>query len=87
MRMSRNLQPLSIIYNQKSGFHATQQDDEYERLMTYWTQYGFEIQVFELNQQVNFDEMMQAVFARQQPLHVNLPVDAEQIQPASFHQN
>lgn len=66
MRMSRNLQPLSIIYNQKSGFHATQQDDEYEHLMTYWTQYGFEIQVFELNQQVNFDEMMQAVFARHQ---------------------
>jgi len=88
MRMSRNLQPLSIIYNQKSGFHATQQDDEYERLMTYWTQYGFEIQVFELNQQVNFDEMMQAVFARhQQADSRGVVVDAEQIQPASFHQN
>ncbi|UUM29039.1 diacylglycerol kinase [Acinetobacter colistiniresistens] len=62
--MTQNLQPLSIIYNQKSGFHAAQQDEEYERLMTFWTQYGFEIQVFELNQQVNFDEMMQDVLLR-----------------------
>lgn len=64
--MTQNLRPLSIIYNQKSGFHATQQDEEYERLMTFWTRYGFEIQVFELNQQVNLDEMMSLVLARHQ---------------------
>lgn len=44
--MNQELQPLSIIYNQKSGFHAAQQDEVYERLMTFWTRYGFEIQVF-----------------------------------------
>ena len=64
--MSQNLRPLSLIYNQKSGFHAAQQDEQYERLMTFWTQYGFEIQVFELNQQLSFDEMMTSVLSRHQ---------------------
>ncbi|NIE97926.1 diacylglycerol kinase [Acinetobacter sp. Tr-809] len=64
--MAQNVKPLSIIYNQKSGFHAAQQDDEYERLMTFWTQYGFEIQVFELNSHVHFDDMMATVLARHQ---------------------
>ncbi|WP_017196725.1 diacylglycerol/lipid kinase family protein, partial [Acinetobacter venetianus] len=52
--------------NQKSGFHAAQQDEVYERLMTFWTQHGFEIQVFELNQKVDFDEMMKSVLSRHQ---------------------
>lgn len=64
--MLNGLQPLSIIYNQKSGFHAAQQDEVYEKLMTFWTQYGFEIQVFELNQNVSFDEMMDTVLIRHQ---------------------
>lgn len=64
--MLNGLQPLSIIYNQKSGFHAAQQDEVYEKLMTFWTKYGFEIQVFELNQNVSFDEMMDTVLARHQ---------------------
>ncbi|MBC9227820.1 NAD(+)/NADH kinase [bacterium SPL81] len=64
--MLNGLQPLSIIYNQKSGFHAAQQDEVYEKLMTFWTKYGFEIQVFELNQNVSFDEMMDTVLIRHQ---------------------
>ncbi|MDF2417371.1 diacylglycerol/lipid kinase family protein [Acinetobacter beijerinckii] len=64
--MLNGLQPLSIIYNQKSGFHAAQQDEVYEKLMTFWTKYGFEIQVFELNQSIIFDEMMDTVLARHQ---------------------
>ncbi|HIQ34093.1 MULTISPECIES: diacylglycerol kinase family protein [Acinetobacter] len=64
--MNQNLRPLSIIYNQKSGFHAAQQDEVYERLMTFWTQHGFEIQVFELNQKVDFDELMKSVLSRHQ---------------------
>jgi diacylglycerol kinase family enzyme len=64
--VNQNLRPLSIIYNQKSGFHAAQQDEVYERLMTFWTQHGFEIQVFELNQKVDFDEMMKSVLSRHQ---------------------
>ena len=64
--MNQNLRPLSIIYNQKSGFHAAQQDEVYEHLMTFWTQHGFEIQVFELNQKVDFDEMMKSVLSRHQ---------------------
>lgn len=64
--MNQELQPLSIIYNQKSGFHAAQQDEVYERLMTFWTQYGFEIQVFELNARNDFDAMMETVLLRHQ---------------------
>jgi hypothetical protein len=32
----QNFKPLSIIYNQKSGFHAAQQDEVYEQLMTFY---------------------------------------------------
>lgn len=64
--MNQELQPLSIIYNQKSGFHAAQQDEVYERLMTFWTRYGFEIQVFELNARNDFDAMMETVLLRHQ---------------------
>ncbi len=45
------LRPLSLIYNQKSGFHAAQPRWQYD-VYDVWTQYGFEIQVFELNQQL-----------------------------------
>ncbi|WHR58512.1 diacylglycerol/lipid kinase family protein [Acinetobacter haemolyticus] len=64
--MSLKLRPLSIIYNQKSGFHATQQSEEYEQLLTYWTQHGFEIQVFELSQHASFDDMMSEILVRHQ---------------------
>ena len=58
--------PLSIIYNQKSGFHATQNDRVYEEIMTIFTEYGFEIQVFELNPQISLEQLMQQVLARHQ---------------------
>lgn len=67
--MIQNLRPLSIIYNQKSGFHAAQQEDQYEALMAFWSQKGFEIQVFELNSHMNFDEMMNNVLSRHQQEH------------------
>ena len=67
--MIQNLRPLSIIYNQKSGFHAAQQEDQYEALMAFWSQKGFEIQVFELNPHINFDEMMNNVLSRHQQEH------------------
>lgn len=60
------LKPLSIIYNAKSGFHATQHDDLYEKIMTMYTEHGFEIQVFELGAEANFAQMMQAVIQRHQ---------------------
>ncbi len=44
----RQLQPLSIVYNQKSGFHATHKDDIYEELLRVLSQHGFEIQSFEI---------------------------------------
>lgn len=62
------LKPLSIIYNGKSGFHASDKDGVYEQIMTLFTRYDFEIQVYELNEQITFDELMGQVLSR----HVNL---------------
>ena len=53
--MSINLQPLSLIYNQKSGFHSTHQEGVYEELLHILSQHGFEIQLFEMGEIGNFD--------------------------------
>ncbi|EPJ6758588.1 diacylglycerol/lipid kinase family protein, partial [Acinetobacter baumannii] len=60
----RPLKPLSIIYNEKSGFHASKHEDVYEQLMTVFTEYGFEIQVFELNENTLFDDLINNVIHR-----------------------
>ncbi len=64
--MTRSLKPLSMIYNEKSGFHATNNDDIYEQLMTIWSEYGFEIQVFDLSSEPNIETLMQKVLMRHQ---------------------
>ena len=64
--MTRSLKPLSMIYNEKSGFHATQNDDIYEQLMTIWSEHGFEIQVFDLASEPNIQTLMQKVLTRHQ---------------------
>ncbi|MDV4272363.1 diacylglycerol kinase [Acinetobacter baumannii] len=60
----RPLKPLSIIYNEKSGFHASKHEDVYVQLMTVFTEYGFEIQVFELNENTLFDDLINNVIHR-----------------------
>ena len=60
------LQPLSIVYNQKSGFHANHKDDIYEELLRVLSQHGFEIQSFEIGASTGFDALMQQVLARHQ---------------------
>ena len=55
-----------MIYNEKSGFHATHNDDIYEQLMTIWSEHGFEIQVFDLASEPNIQALMQKVLARHQ---------------------
>ncbi|MDO5543141.1 MAG: diacylglycerol kinase family protein [Acinetobacter sp.] len=69
--MSTTLQPLSLIYNQKSGFHATQQEGVYEELLHVLSQHGFEIQLFEMGEIANFDQLMQQVLARHQATHLS----------------
>lgn len=69
--MSTTLQPLSLIYNQKSGFHATQQEGVYEELLHVLSQHGFEIQLFEMGEIANFDQLMQQVLARHQAAHLS----------------
>lgn len=62
----QTLKPLSIIYNQKSGFHATHKEDWYEKIMTIFTAHGFEIQVFELSEKQPLAEVIKEVIARHQ---------------------
>ncbi len=60
----RPLKPLSIVYNEKSGFHASKHEDVYEQLMTALTEHDFEIQVFELNEDTSFEDLMNNVIHR-----------------------
>ena len=64
--MAEHLKPLSILYNGKSGFHAQNKEDVYEQMMTIFTDYGFEIQVFEFTEQNSVDEAMQQILLRHQ---------------------
>lgn len=65
------LKPLSIIYNGKSGFHASDKEGVYEQIMTQFTRYDFEIQVFELNEKITFDELMEQVLLRHLDLNTS----------------
>ena len=64
--MLNKTQPLSIIYNQKSGFHASNKDGVYEALVRFLTTYGYEIQSFEMSQVTSFKTLMQHVIHRHQ---------------------
>lgn len=64
--MSEPLKPLSLIYNEKSGFHAADKDEVYEQLMTCLTAYGYEIQAFEISSEANFNHLMEKVILRHQ---------------------
>ncbi len=64
--MSKQLRPLSIIYNQNSGFHASRNDSIYEDLISLLTDFGFEIQSFEMTNFPTFDALMQQVLPRHQ---------------------
>ncbi|MBF7682547.1 diacylglycerol kinase, partial [Acinetobacter sp. B5B] len=52
------------VYNHKSGFHASHKDEIYERMMTLFSYYGFEIQVFELNERIPLALLMKKIITR-----------------------
>ena len=62
--MFKQHKPLSIIYNAKSGFHASNQAEFYEQIIDRLSKHGFEIQSFEISSQSSFDLLMQKVLAR-----------------------
>ena len=75
--MPTELKPLSMIYNEKSGFHANKKEDIYEQMMTIWTSHGFEIQVFDISSEPNIQSLMKKVFQRhQQYMHQGVIVAA-----------
>ena len=59
-----SLKPLSMIYNEKSGFHANNHDEVYEQLMTIWTEHEFEIQVFDIASEPNVATLIQKIIKR-----------------------
>lgn len=64
--MQQSLRPLSMIYNEKSGFHSAKNDEVYEQLMTYWSDHGFEIQVFDIASEKDISILMNKVKQRHQ---------------------
>ncbi|QCO21533.1 diacylglycerol kinase [Acinetobacter cumulans] len=66
--MSKQTKPLSIIYNQNSGFHANQKEDGYEEILHIFSAHDFEIQSFEISEFGNFANFMSHVLARHQQL-------------------
>ncbi|WP_445115251.1 diacylglycerol/lipid kinase family protein [Acinetobacter sp. WZC-1] len=62
--MLTHLKPLSLIYNEKSGFHASKHEEVYEQLMTIWTAYGYEIQVFDVSTEPDIATLMEKVRQR-----------------------
>ncbi|GAA5186003.1 diacylglycerol kinase family protein [Acinetobacter kookii] len=64
--MSVSAKPLSLIYNEKSGFHAANKDEIYEQLMTNLTAYGYEIQAFEISAEADFNSFMDKIIERHQ---------------------
>ncbi len=65
-KVIKQAKPLSIIYNKKSGFHAANKDEVYEKPVWILSDHDFEIQSFELRQEASFDTLMSKVFARHQ---------------------
>lgn len=66
LKFSVSFKPLSLVYNQKSGFHATHKDEVYEQLMTGLIHYGYEIQVYEIGETPDFDALMEKIILRHQ---------------------
>ena len=64
--MNAQLKPLSMVYNEKSGFHASKNDEIYEQLMTIWSAQGFEIQVFDIASEINIEILMSKILKRHQ---------------------
>ena len=64
--MQTKSKPLSMIYNEKSGFHSAKNDEIYERLMTYWTDFGFEIQVFDIASESDISRLLDRIKLRHQ---------------------
>lgn len=64
------LVPLSMIYNLKSGFHATENTEIYRQLEVFFKNYRFDVQSFELSGYFDFDQMMVKILERheQSPL-------------------
>ena len=62
--MSCIVKPLSLIYNEKSGFHASKQNQIYEQVQSIWIAHGFDIQLYDIASEVSIQVLMQKVFAR-----------------------
>jgi len=57
---------LSLIYNEKSGFHPNSSHDLLDQILSYWTTQGFLIEKFEISADLDMQQLMQKVLQRHQ---------------------
>ncbi|OTG83730.1 diacylglycerol/lipid kinase family protein [Acinetobacter sp. ANC 4648] len=64
--MTTQLKPLSMIHNQKSGFHSYKSAEIYEQLKSIWVEQGFDVQIFDISSESNIKLLMQKILERHQ---------------------
>lgn len=62
--MTAQGRPLSLIYNQKSGFHRLSREEIYQKILELFLVAGFEIESFEITTQSGFEHVMAQVLQR-----------------------
>lgn len=64
--MASALIPLSIIYNQKSGFHSSDKDGLSEQMIDLWQQAGFCVKSFQMHSHAHLKQLMPQILQRHQ---------------------
>lgn len=62
--MTTPIRPLSIIYNQKSGFHRQQSDFAKQALIQFFTDYGFDVLTYEIHAYASMQQLMKSIIER-----------------------
>ncbi len=62
--MAKGAVPLSLVYNQRSGFHLAKKETSVDQILAAWSQAGFEVQVFHFNLPQDIDQVMDQVLQR-----------------------
>lgn len=60
---------LSLIYNQKSGFHTDAEQKLLDQILKYWVEKGFIVEEFKITARQDFTHLMQQVLTRHSDLN------------------
>ncbi|ANF81368.1 diacylglycerol kinase [Acinetobacter sp. NCu2D-2] len=64
--MSKKIRPLSIVYNEKSGFRHNKDQISDQMIFDRFTNYGFDVKPYEIHAYANMQALMQEVILRHQ---------------------